>query len=68
MTSSEHPKPENMDPAPVATLLRTLLNAAVEQEIAGVAALTAGLQMAMHPGSKPRPEAELEADFDNMPI
>ena len=70
MTSPLIPKPEpsNADRDPVTTLVQTLVNAAVEQEMAGVAALTAGLQMALHLAIPPRPAADLQADFDNMPL
>lgn len=48
------------DPTP----LTTLATAFVEQEMASLAALQALLQ----PHPAPRSEAEIEADFDNLPV
>jgi len=50
----------NPDPAP----LVTLVTAIVEKETATMAALQALLQF--HP--PPRFDAEIEADFDNLPV
>ena len=53
---------------PTPTLAESLIELTVEQEIAVVAALQAGLQVVTHPGLAPRTDAELEDDHDNMPV
>lgn len=50
------------------TLVQALIGATVTQEAASLAALAALIQVAIHPTTSPRSDAELEADLDNMPV
>ena len=66
MTKTPQDQPDTTHAAP--TLVETLIEVGLEQEVATLAALTAVLQVAAHPGIAPRSDDELEADLDNMPV
>jgi hypothetical protein len=67
MSNTDKPG-ENPEPAHLVTLVESLMKAAVEQEASMMTVLQTGLKMAAHGGDKPRADAEIEADLDNLPI